>query len=190
MSPTREDESLEISIPAALPLLAVRDVVVFPNMVLPLFVGREASVLAIEAALAEDRLLFLATQRDQAIESPEPEDIYSLGTVSLILRMLKLPDGRLKILVQGIIRVSGAQSGSATLGLLAYPNATGSGVAAPTGLTGLGATWTAIAPVAISSNPTGQIAAARGKVIGVNMAGGQTPQLDVLLSPGIWGYYG
>lgn len=96
----------------------------------------------------------------------------------------------LKILVQGIIRVSGAQSGSATLGLLAYPNATGSGVAAPTGKSGLGAVWTAIAPVAISSNPTGQIAAARGKVIGVNMAGGQTAQLDVMLSPGIWGYYG
>jgi ATP-dependent Lon protease len=101
MSTSREDETQEIIIPSVLPLLAVRDVVVFPNMVLPLFVGRETSVLAIEAALAQDRLLFLATQRDQAIENPEPEDIYGLGTVSLILRMLKLPDGRLKILVQG-----------------------------------------------------------------------------------------
>jgi ATP-dependent Lon protease len=101
MSSIKEDESLEITIPSALPLLAVRDVVVFPNMVLPLFVGRETSVLAIEAALAQDRLLFLATQRDQSVENPEPEDIYQLGTVSLILRMLKLPDGRLKVLVQG-----------------------------------------------------------------------------------------
>jgi ATP-dependent Lon protease len=101
MTTTKEDETQEIAIPSTLPLLAVRDVVVFPNMVLPLFVGRETSVLAIEAALAEDRLLFLATQRDQAVENPEPEDIYGLGTVSLILRMLKLPDGRLKILVQG-----------------------------------------------------------------------------------------
>ena len=101
MSSIKEDESLEITIPSALPLLAVRDVVVFPNMVLPLFVGRETSVLAIEAALAQDRLLFLATQRDQAVENPEHEDIYQLGTVSLILRMLKLPDGRLKVLVQG-----------------------------------------------------------------------------------------
>ena len=101
MSSIKEDESLEITIPSTLPLLAVRDVVVFPNMVLPLFVGRETSVLAIEAALAQDRLLFLATQRDQAVENPEPEDIYQLGTVSLILRMLKLPDGRLKVLVQG-----------------------------------------------------------------------------------------
>ncbi len=96
-----EDDQQQISIPDVLPLLAVRDVVVFPNMVLPLFVGRETSVLAIEAALAQDRLLFLATQKDQAVENPEPDDIYSVGTVSLILRMLKLPDGRLKILVQG-----------------------------------------------------------------------------------------
>ncbi len=96
-----EDDQQQITIPDVLPLLAVRDVVVFPNMVLPLFVGRETSVLAIEAALAEDRLLFLATQKDQGVENPEPDDIYSVGTVSLILRMLKLPDGRLKILVQG-----------------------------------------------------------------------------------------
>ena len=101
MTTIKDEESHEIIIPSTLPLLAVRDVVVFPNMVLPLFVGRESSVLAIEAALAQDRLLFLATQRDQAIENPEIEDIYQLGTVSLILRMLKLPDGRLKVLVQG-----------------------------------------------------------------------------------------
>ena len=72
MASREEDEELQqIVIPQVLPLLAVRDVVVFPNMVLPLFVGREASVLAIEAALAQDRLLLLATQKDQAIENPE-----------------------------------------------------------------------------------------------------------------------
>jgi ATP-dependent Lon protease len=98
---TIEEDQPQITIPSELPMLAVRDVVVFPNMVLPLFVGRETSVLAIEAALAQDRLIFLATQKDQSVENPEPEDIYSVGTVSLILRMLKLPDGRLKILVQG-----------------------------------------------------------------------------------------
>jgi len=92
----------EINIPDNLPLLAVRDVVVFPYMILPLFVGRESSILAIEAALATDRLIFLATQRDPAIDDPEPEDIYPVGTVCLIMRMLKLPDGRLKILAQGI----------------------------------------------------------------------------------------
>ena len=99
---TSEPET--IVIPGVLPLLAVRDVVVFPNMVLPLFVGRETSVLAIEAALAQDRLLLLATQKDQAVEAPGTDDIYPVGTVSLILRMLKLPDGRLKILVQGKAR--------------------------------------------------------------------------------------
>ncbi|MBM4300445.1 MAG: endopeptidase La [Deltaproteobacteria bacterium] len=98
---TTEDEKHEITIPSDLPMLAVRDVVVFPNMVLPLFVGRETSVLAIEAALAQDRLILLATQKDQSVENPDPADIYHVGTVSLILRMLKLPDGRLKILVQG-----------------------------------------------------------------------------------------
>jgi ATP-dependent Lon protease len=98
---TKEDEQHQIIIPDELPMLAVRDVVVFPNMVLPLFVGRETSVLAIEAALAQDRLIFLVTQKDQTVENPEPEEIYAVGTVSLILRMLKLPDGRLKILVQG-----------------------------------------------------------------------------------------
>jgi ATP-dependent Lon protease len=95
------EQQQPIEIPPILPMLAVRDVVVFPNMVLPLFVGRETSVMAIETALAQDRLLFLATQKDQAIENPEPDDIYPVGTVSLILRMLKLPDGRLKILIQG-----------------------------------------------------------------------------------------
>ena len=89
MARTKEEETLqEIDIPPILPLLAVRDVVVFPNMVLPLFVGRETSVQAIEAALAHDRLLFLATQKDQTIEEPDPDDIYGIGTVSLILRML------------------------------------------------------------------------------------------------------
>ena len=67
---TQEEDIHQITIPAELPMLAVRDVVVFPNMVLPLFVGRESSVLAIEAALAQDRLIFLATQKDQAVENP------------------------------------------------------------------------------------------------------------------------
>jgi ATP-dependent Lon protease len=106
MASPKDEEQQHIDIPPTLPMLAVRDVVVFPNMVLPLFVGRETSVLAIEAALAQDRLLLLATQKDQTIENPEPADIYQVGTVSLILRMLKLPDGRLKILVQGRAKAS------------------------------------------------------------------------------------
>ncbi|MBW1918287.1 MAG: endopeptidase La [Deltaproteobacteria bacterium] len=97
-----DDESSKIAIPEEMPLLAVRDVVVFPQMILPLFVGRENSVLAIEAALAKERFIFLATQRDPAVDQPSSEEIYQVGTVSLIMRVLKLPDGRLKILVQGL----------------------------------------------------------------------------------------
>jgi len=91
-----------VTIPDTLPLIPVRDIVVFPYMVLPLFVGREMSIKAIEAALAGDRLVFLATQKSHDTETPEPADIYSVGTVGMIMRMLKLPDDRIKILVQGV----------------------------------------------------------------------------------------
>jgi len=91
-------------IPEQLPLLPVRDIVVFPYMVLPLFVGREMSIKAIEAALAGNRMLFLATQKALDVENPSPEDIHTVGTVGIIMRMLKLPDERIKILVQGLTR--------------------------------------------------------------------------------------
>jgi ATP-dependent Lon protease len=95
-----EDEEL----PDSMPLLPVRDVVVFPYMILPLFVARENSVAAVEAAMAEDQHVFLATQRDQNVEHPQPEDLYEVGTVGVIMRQLKMPDGRLKVLVQGLTR--------------------------------------------------------------------------------------
>ena len=91
-----------VEIPEQLPLLPVRDIVVFPYMVLPLFVGREMSIKAIEAALAGNRMLFLATQKALDVENPTPEDIHGIGTVGIIMRMLKLPDERIKILVQGL----------------------------------------------------------------------------------------
>jgi ATP-dependent Lon protease len=94
----------EQQIPEELPLLPVRDVVIFPYMILPLFVGREKSIAAVDAALAKDRLILLATQKELTEEDPEPEDIYSIGTVAMIMRMLKLPDGRVKILVQGLAK--------------------------------------------------------------------------------------
>src|SRR2546428_3354521 len=84
-----------------LPLLPVRDIVVFPYMVVPLPVGRDASVRAVESAFNADRQLVLVTQRQGAVEEPEPDDLYQVGTVASILRMLKLPDGRLRLLVQG-----------------------------------------------------------------------------------------
>ncbi len=91
-----------VEIPEQLPLLPVRDIVVFPYMVLPLFVGREMSIKAIEAALAGNRMIFLATQKALDVENPTPEDIHGIGTVGIIMRMLKLPDERIKILVQGL----------------------------------------------------------------------------------------
>ena len=88
-----------------LPLLPVRDIVVFPYMVVPLPVGREASVRAVESAFNADRQMVLVTQRQGAVEEPEPDDLYQVGTVASILRMLKMPDGRLKLLVQGHLKV-------------------------------------------------------------------------------------
>lgn len=95
-------ENEELKIPDILPLLPVRDVVVYPYMILPLFVGREISIAAVDYALSRDRLIFLATQKDVSEEDPAPEEIYKVGTVAMIMRMLKLPDGRVKILVQGL----------------------------------------------------------------------------------------
>ena len=93
-----------IEIPAQLPMLPVRDIVVFPYMVLPLFVGRDMSIKAIEAALAGNRMIFLATQKALDVENPTPEEIHTIGTVGIIMRMLKLPDERIKILVQGVAK--------------------------------------------------------------------------------------
>jgi ATP-dependent Lon protease len=89
-------------IPAVLPLMPVRDVVIFNDMLLPLFVGREKSVRAVEAAVTKDSFLMLVTQKDPNVENPKPAEIYRVGTVSRILRMLRLPDGSVKALVQGI----------------------------------------------------------------------------------------
>ncbi len=91
-------------LPETLPLLPVRDVVVFPYMILPLFVAREGSVAAVDAAMGRDQLVFLASQKDPYVEQPGPEDLYPLGTVGMVMRQLKLPDGRLKVLVQGVTR--------------------------------------------------------------------------------------
>jgi len=97
-----DDKALEI--PATLPMLPVRDIVVFPYMILPLFVGRESSIKAVEEALAKNRLIFLASQKDLHEENPTPDTIYKTGTVAMIMRMRKLADGRVKILIQGVAK--------------------------------------------------------------------------------------
>lgn len=90
-----------VEIPQTLPMLPVRDIVVFPYMIIPLFVGRESSIRSVEEALAKNRLIFLASQKDIAEENPTPESIYEIGTIAKIMRMRKLSDGRVKILIQG-----------------------------------------------------------------------------------------
>lgn len=97
-------EEKGVQIPESLPLLPLRDIVIFPYMIVPLFVGREISIKAVEEALAKDRIIMLSCQKDASVEEPTPEIINNLGTASNIMRMLKLPDGRIKILVQGLAR--------------------------------------------------------------------------------------
>jgi ATP-dependent Lon protease len=98
-----------MTVPAApdnriLPLLPLRDVVVFPHMVIPLFVGRPKSIKALEAAMEEGKNVVLVAQKSAAKDEPSPEDLYGVGTVSTILQMLKLPDGTVKVLVEGVQR--------------------------------------------------------------------------------------
>jgi len=91
-------------IPRTLPLLPVRDVVIFPFMVLPLVVGREKSQKALETAMSGNRLIFLATQKKYQTEDPGAADIYEIGTVAEVLQLLRMPDGSAKILVEGLVR--------------------------------------------------------------------------------------
>ena len=102
---TESDQGPEgVSIPEILPLLPIRDMVVFPYMIVPLVVGREKSIRALDEALKGDRLIFLSAQLAGEIEDPNTGDLHELGTVSVIIRMLKTPDGKAKILVQGLQR--------------------------------------------------------------------------------------
>ncbi len=104
MNPIVSDdaEPSERDIPEQLPVMAVRDVVVFNYMILPLFVGRTASVSAVNDAMAKDKLLMLVTQRDASLDEPGINDVYDVGMVCMVMRTLKLPDGRLKVLVQAL----------------------------------------------------------------------------------------
>ncbi len=85
----------------ALPVLSLRDVIVYPHMVIPLFVGRKASIVALERAMESDKRIVLVAQKDPSVDNPKENDIYKVGTVATVLQMLKLPDGTLKVLVEG-----------------------------------------------------------------------------------------
>ncbi len=93
-----------IKIPDVLSVLPLKDTVIFPYIILPLSVGRDKSVLAVDRALAESRVIMLVAQKDGANDNPGEADLYSVGTAAVIMRMLKLPDGRIRILVQGLAR--------------------------------------------------------------------------------------
>ncbi|MCE3000852.1 MAG: LON peptidase substrate-binding domain-containing protein, partial [Betaproteobacteria bacterium] len=90
-----ENNSMEM------PLLPLRDVVVFPHMVIPLFVGRPKSIKALETAMEAGKSIVLVAQKSAAKDEPAPEDLYDVGSIANILQMLKLPDGTVKVLVEG-----------------------------------------------------------------------------------------
>src|SRR6266705_5067156 len=94
----------QLQIPDELPLLPLRDIVIYPFMIVPLFISREKSIRAVDEALGEHRMILLVCQKDLDKEEPQQDDLYQVGTVAVIMRMLKLPDGRIRILVQGISR--------------------------------------------------------------------------------------
>src|SRR5919107_4149729 len=98
------DNDQQLQIPNELPVLPLRDIVIYPFMIVPLFVSREKSIRAVDEALGENRMIFLVSQRDLDKEEPAGEDLFQSGTVAVIMRMRKLPDGRIRILVQGLAR--------------------------------------------------------------------------------------
>src|SRR6267378_8336249 len=98
------DNAQELQIPDDLPVLPLRDIVIYPFMIVPLFVSRERSIRAVDEALGENRMILLVSQKDLDKEEPAADDLYKIGTVAVIMRMLKLPDGRIRVLVQGLAR--------------------------------------------------------------------------------------
>ncbi len=101
-----EAEAIEpmMQIPSELPVLPLRDIVIYPFMIVPLFVSRDRSIKAVEQALSQDRMILLVSQKDVNKEEPDQDDLFTVGTVAIIMRMLKLPDGRIRILIQGLSR--------------------------------------------------------------------------------------
>ena len=100
----RKDSLEQVQIPESIPVLPLRDIVIFPFMIVPLYVSRDKSIKAVDSALAENRMILLLAQKDQEKEEPVEDDLYRMGTVAVIMRMLKLPDGRIRVLVQGLNR--------------------------------------------------------------------------------------
>jgi ATP-dependent Lon protease len=100
----QEDREERIQVPETLPVLPLEDIVTFPYMIVPLLVSRDRAISAVDQALSRNRLIFLGTVRDPETEDPTPKDIHDVGTVAMVIRMLKMPDQKVRILVQGIAR--------------------------------------------------------------------------------------
>ena len=90
----------------SIPILPLRDIVVFPGMVAPLFVGRKLSVNALNHVMTDDKKIFLVTQKDSDVENPNIDNLYQCGTIAKVLQLLKLPDGTIKVLVEGLHRAN------------------------------------------------------------------------------------
>jgi ATP-dependent Lon protease len=101
----KEIPAEETQIPEILPLLPIRDKVYFPHMIFPLFVGRDKSVRALEEARAQDRYILLVAQKQMAVDDPQPEDVYEVGTVAEVMQVLNLPDGTVRVMLEGTARV-------------------------------------------------------------------------------------
>lgn len=101
---TREKNELK-----RVPMMPVRDLVIFPQMMNPFIVGRESSLRALEESLATDKKIFLATQHDASVDDPKPDEIYSVGTLANIVQSVRLPDGNLRVLVEGVERAKAVQ---------------------------------------------------------------------------------
>ena len=112
----QEAESTSLVPVQRIPVLPLRDVVVYPHMVIPLFVGREKSILALDAAMRADKRILLVAQKQADIDDPKLEDLHGFGTVATILQLLKLPDGTVKVLVEGVDRARVVQIGLSTAG--------------------------------------------------------------------------
>src|SRR5437879_9018829 len=106
MELVKADQSPEqqLTIPDVLPVLPLPDVVVFPYMIVPLFVNRDRSAKAVDQALSENRMVLLVSQKNPSVDDPKTEDLHDFGTVSVIMRMLKMPDGRVRIRAHGLSR--------------------------------------------------------------------------------------
>ena len=89
-----------------LPVLPLRDVVVYPHMVIPLFVGRDRSIKALDLAMEADKQILLVAQKSPDVDNPDSKDLYAVGTLATVLQLLKLPDGTIKVLVEGVSRVA------------------------------------------------------------------------------------